>query len=92
LVAQSQCAAEIGGPWFLCNEGIGACFDDTSVDVLGAEDAAEPRGRLVENILDGGVRVPAKLFEFEGCGKAGNASADNGDASQNFLPQRLKPF
>ena len=47
LVAEAKRAAEIGGPGLFGDEGIGAGFDDASVDVFGAEDTAETRRRFV---------------------------------------------
>ena len=58
--------------------------------MFGAEDAAEARRGFVENVVDVRARVAAVLFEGEGGGESGDASADDGDASQ-FIPQRLKP-
>src|ERR1019366_9495399 len=80
LVAEAEGAAEIGGPGLLGNEGIGAGFDQASVDVFGAENAAEARGRFVENVVEIGARA-AVLFQDEGGGEAGDASANDGDAS-----------
>jgi len=82
LFAESKRTAEIGCPGLFRDKGIGAGFDDASVDVFGAEDAAETRGSLVENVLDNSTRIPAQFFEFEGCGKARDASADDRDARQ----------
>jgi len=81
LIAEAERAAEIGGPGFFGDEGVGAGFDDASVDVFGAEDAAEARGRFVEDVVNGRAGAAA-LFEFEGGGEAGDAAADDGDASQ----------
>ena len=50
LIAEAKRAAEIGGPGLFGDEGIGAGFDDASVDVFGAEDAAEARGGFVESV------------------------------------------
>ena len=83
LVAEAEGAAEIGGPGLFGDEGVGAGFDEASVDVFGAEDAAETRGRFVENVVDIGAGA-AVLFEGEGGGEAGDASADDGDASHGL--------
>ena len=56
LIAKPERAAEIGGPGLFGDEGIRPGFDDASVDVLGAEDSAEARGRFVENVLDRALR------------------------------------
>jgi len=62
LVAEAEGATEIGGPGLFGDEGVGAGFDNASVDMLGAEDAAEARGGFVEEIVDVGARVAAMLF------------------------------
>jgi hypothetical protein len=90
LVTETKGAAQIGGPGLFGDERVGAGFNDASVDVFGAEDAAQARGGFVEDIVDAGARVAAVLFEGEGGGESGDASADDGDASQ-CIPQRLKP-
>src|SRR5258708_6470432 len=47
--------------------------------MFSAQDAAETLGCFVDNVVDIGASA-AVLFEFEGSGKAGNASADDEDA------------
>ena len=79
LVAEAQRAAEIGGPGLFGDEGIGPGLDHASVDVFGAENAAEPRRRFVESVFDVGAGA-ALFFEREGGGESGDASADDGDA------------
>jgi hypothetical protein len=66
LIADAESAGEISGPWLLRDEGIGAGFDDTSVDIFGAENAAEARGGFVEDVVDGSARVVPMFFEREG--------------------------
>ena len=46
LIAEAERAAEIGGPGFFGDEGIGSGFDDAVLDVFGAEDAAEIAARI----------------------------------------------
>ena len=79
LVAEAESAAQIGGPGLFGDEGIGAGLHQASVDVFGAKHASQTRRRFVENVVDIGAG-PALLFEGEGGGQAGNASADDGDA------------
>ena len=78
LIAETERAAEVGGPGLFGDEGIGAGFDDAAVDVLGAEDAAELRGGFVENVFD--CAGAAGFFEGEGGGESGDAAADDCDA------------
>jgi len=57
--------------------------------VFSAKNSAEARRRFEQSVFDGGA-VAAVPFEGEGGGESGDASADDGDASQ-YVPQRLKP-
>jgi hypothetical protein len=52
--------------------------------MFGEEHTTETWRGLVENVLDEGACVPAEFFESEGGSEAGDASADNGDASQLY--------
>jgi hypothetical protein len=52
LIAETETAAEVGGPGFFGDEGVGAGFDDAIVDALGAENAAELRRGFVESLFD----------------------------------------
>src|SRR5208282_3937765 len=65
------------------DEGVGAGFDDASVDCFRAEDAAQVSGGFVESVFGSGAAAPI-LFEGEGRGESGDASADNGDASHEI--------
>jgi len=51
--------------------------------VLGAKHASQTRRRFIKNVVDIGSG-PALLFEVEGGGQSGDASADDGDASQKY--------
>ncbi len=83
LVAEAESAAEVCGPGFFGNEGIGSSFDDASLDELGAEDAAERGRRFIEGVFDSAGT--AMLFEGESGGESGDASADDRDAGHECL-------
>ena len=91
MIAQADGAAKICGPGFFGDERIGTGFDDASVDMFGAKDAAWTWRGFVENVFDEGACVPAQLFESEGGCKAGDASANNGDATQLYSSAAIKP-
>jgi len=52
LIAQSDFAAEVGGPGFFGEEGIGAGLDQAPIGAVGDHDSAEARGGFEQNILD----------------------------------------
>ena len=52
LIAEADFAAEVGGPGFFGEKGIGAGFDEAAIDVIGDEDAAEARGGFEQNVFD----------------------------------------
>jgi hypothetical protein len=84
LIAQAERAAEVSSPGFPGEERIRAGFDDASIDMFGAEDAAQTWRGLVESVFDEDALVPAEFLESEGGSEAGDASAENGDASQLY--------
>jgi hypothetical protein len=69
FVAQAEGATEVGGPGFFGDEGVGAGLDQASVNVFGAEDAAQARGGFIEDVVDIGAAA-AVFFEGEGGGQA----------------------
>ncbi len=81
LIAQSDFAAEIGGPGLFGEERIGAGFDEAAIGVVGDNDSAEARGGFEQNILDlchTGAGL-ALFFERERGREAGDSAADDGD-------------
>lgn len=85
LISDAEFPAKRGGCGFLGQKRIGAAFDDATVDCFRTDDAAEAVGSLIEVVFDGladsGIRA-ALLFQGPGGAEAGDASADDGNTSQ----------
>jgi hypothetical protein len=82
LIAESDFAAEVGGPGFFCEEGIGAGFDQAAIDAIGDKDSAEARGGFEQDIFDLCVGLGsgfAFFFKRERGREAGDSAADDGD-------------
>ena len=83
LIAQSDFAAEVGGPGFFGEEGIGAGFDQAAIGTVGDHDSAEARGGFEQDVFDLCVGLGAGLaffFKRERGREAGDSAADDGDA------------
>src|ERR1700693_5621326 len=78
LIGEAEGAAEIGGPGLLGDERIRASFDDVSVDVFGAEDAAEIGRRIIKSVFD--CARAAMFFKRESGGESGDATTDDRNA------------
>ena len=55
MIAQSDFAAEVGGPGFFGEEGIGAGFDQAAIGAVGDHDSAEARGGFEQDVFDLGA-------------------------------------
>ena len=98
MIAQSELAAQVGGPGFFRNKRVGTRFNQASVNLFRAQDATQTRRSLVKNILEIGTGPP-KFLKSESSGEAGDASAEDGDAFHELrlpasgfrLPEEREP-
>src|ERR1700733_6656230 len=79
LIAETECAAKVGGPWLFDDERVGTGFDDAALDVFSAKNSAEARRGFVKNEFSGAGA--AMFFERECGGESGDATADDRDAN-----------
>jgi hypothetical protein len=79
LISETEGAAEVGGPGFFGDEGVGSGLDNAILDALGAENAAELGRGFEESVID--CAGAAGVFESEGGGESGDAAADDGNAN-----------
>ena len=79
LVAQSDFAAEVGGPGFFGEKRIGAGFDQAAVGAVGDHDSAEARAGFEQDIFDRSRAGLALFFERERGREAGDSAADDGN-------------
>ncbi len=85
MIRDAEFTAERSGCGFLGQKRVGAAFDDATVDRFRIDDATKTIGSLIEVVFDGladsGIRA-ALLFQGPGGAEAGDASADDGNTSQ----------
>ncbi len=84
LIAESDFAAEVGGPGFFGEEGIRSGFDEAAIHMVGDENAAKAGRGFVEDILHGRPGL-AFFFERERGREAGDSAADDGNTWHSSL-------